>query len=111
MTMKTYSIQPVCDLTEFSPSTLRRYESDYGWVFMPQRCKIGEKEYRVYTWREIEMLIYIKQKLNEGYTPDQAWQSFSLFDLGRLGAADAIDEHVYYINVDMEFCDEEESAA
>jgi DNA-binding transcriptional MerR regulator len=103
MNMKKHTIRPVCDLTGFSPSTLRRYEAEFGYIFMPQRIKVGKKDYRIYTWREIEMLLYVKQKVKEGYTVKQAWDSFYDFDFDRLGAASAMDEEVYYFKPELEY--------
>jgi hypothetical protein len=103
MHKKRHSIKLVSDLTGFRPSTLRRYEADYGYIFMPERVQVGDKCYRIYVWKHIEMLLYVKQKLKEGYAPKQAWDSFFEFSIERIGTAEQMDEEVYYLNPELEY--------
>ncbi len=101
--MKMYSIKPLAYTAGFSASTIRRYEKEWGHIFKPRRVEVGDQEYRVYTWTEIEMLIYVKIKLDEGYEIDEAWQSCKAFFDRRNNSAKILNESLDMVKADLEF--------
>ncbi|MGO9566353.1 MAG: hypothetical protein ACLP5H_02310 [Desulfomonilaceae bacterium] len=94
MSIKIHSIKPVSDVTGFSPSTIRRYLNKYPHFFSAQRVRVGDKDYRVFTWREVEMLIYLRQKMGDGASPTEAWESAFNFFANIDVAAEMINEQV-----------------
>lgn len=68
MNKKTYSIQQVSDLTELSKQLIRKWEDRYQ-IIQPERLDNG---YRVYTEDEVQILLKLKQSINNGMTIKQA---------------------------------------
>jgi hypothetical protein len=107
MTEQKYSIRAVLELTGFSPSTLRQYEAEYPLCLVSQKVLVGNKFYRVYTWQEIEKLLYVKQKIKEGYSVSAAWDSYFEFDELRRIAAERMGGEVEAVTFDTEIIIEE----
>lgn len=68
MNNKTYSIQQVSDLTELSKQLIRKWEDRYQ-IIQPQRLDNG---YRFYTEDELQVLLKLKNAINDGMTIKQA---------------------------------------
>lgn len=64
----TYNIKAVTHLTGVAADTLRRWESRYS-VIAPQRTESG---YRLYSQRDVDTILWLKSKLEEGLSISRA---------------------------------------
>jgi MerR family transcriptional regulator, light-induced transcriptional regulator len=63
-----YNIKAVARLTGVPADTLRRWESRYS-VIVPERTDSG---YRLYSQRDVDTILWLKSKLNEGMSISRA---------------------------------------
>lgn len=64
----TYSIQQVSDITGLSKQVIRKWEERYG-IVNPKRLDNG---YRIYSHKEVNILLYVKSLVEKGQTVKQA---------------------------------------
>ena len=64
----TYSIQQVADITGLSKQVIRKWEERYG-IVNPKRLDNG---YRIYSHKEVNILLYVKSLVEKGQTVKQA---------------------------------------
>lgn len=64
----TYSIQQVADITGLSKQVIRKWEERYG-IVNPKRLDNG---YRIYSRKEVNILLYVKSLVEKGQTIKQA---------------------------------------
>lgn len=63
-----YNIKAVARLTGVPPDTLRRWEGRYG-IIVPERTESG---YRLYSQRDVDTIIWLKSKLDQGLSISRA---------------------------------------
>jgi len=101
--MKIYHIKPVTILTGFDADTIHRFEEELPRFFKPKRVEVGDQVYRIYTWKDMEPLIYVQRKIDEGYEEFEAWESCERFFQRRDNAIKMLDNHAEMFKTDLEF--------